>query len=206
MIRFPRGPACRRFETTPGRSSSLGLPPAKLRGRKALGDSSRRAFLPLPSRIIRYPRSFHPRSPPVPRPLLSRHRAATTRPSWASRCRRSLLARTWELPSRPAAFACVPSVWHSRAGSTGPLSAPSGTTASWASARAGPPRAPVSQPVGTAKTSPRPAGPSGRLSRTACRPPGRRAGPWSLSDSLRRARRTMRQLFLPWRLLTWLLV
>ena len=38
VIRFPRGPACRRFETTPGRSSSLGLPPAKLRGRKALGD------------------------------------------------------------------------------------------------------------------------------------------------------------------------
>ena len=37
VIRFPRGPACRRFETTPGRSS-LGLPSAKLRGRKALGD------------------------------------------------------------------------------------------------------------------------------------------------------------------------
>jgi hypothetical protein len=37
VIRFPRGSACRRFETTPGRSS-LGLPSAKLRGRKALGD------------------------------------------------------------------------------------------------------------------------------------------------------------------------
>ena len=34
VIRFPRGSACRRFETTPGRSSSLGLPPAKLRGRR----------------------------------------------------------------------------------------------------------------------------------------------------------------------------
>ena len=33
VIRFPRGSACRRFETTPGRSS-LGLPSAKLRGRR----------------------------------------------------------------------------------------------------------------------------------------------------------------------------